>query len=170
MTTKVNSNGPVRRTLASQLDRLDQILDGLCENLNWTVADAVRGTVGTTVREALQAVQTEVLTNPAPLVQLQPPAPTPSHDPSPPTSWLGRLRAAGDALGEGIRRAATWACRQAGRRLTTVLLAGAGVATPVAAVLFRPKLALLAGWVAGNVTALAARLGLRLLTASPVVT
>jgi len=33
-TTKVNPNGQERKTLASQLDRLDQILDTLGEGLN----------------------------------------------------------------------------------------------------------------------------------------
>jgi len=33
MTTKTESNGQVRRTLATQLDRLDGILDGLSDGL-----------------------------------------------------------------------------------------------------------------------------------------
>jgi hypothetical protein len=34
MTTTMNPNGRVRKNLASQLDRLDQILDGLADGLN----------------------------------------------------------------------------------------------------------------------------------------
>ena len=34
MTKTIEMNGPTRKTLASQLDRLDGILDGLSEGLN----------------------------------------------------------------------------------------------------------------------------------------
>ena len=39
------TNGDARKTLASQLDRLDSILDGLSEGLNEAVATAVEGAV-----------------------------------------------------------------------------------------------------------------------------
>src|SRR5215475_13022717 len=66
------TNGSVRKTLASQLDRLDSILDGLSEALNGAVATAVEGAVeravkqavGEAVRETLQAVLAEVVSNP----------------------------------------------------------------------------------------------------------
>jgi hypothetical protein len=54
------TNGQIRKSLASQLDRLDGILDGLAEGLNEAVATAVQETVGV----AVQAAVTEVLTNP----------------------------------------------------------------------------------------------------------
>jgi hypothetical protein len=54
------TNGQIRKSLASQLDRLDGILDGLAEGLNEAVASAVQETVGV----AVQAAVTEVLTNP----------------------------------------------------------------------------------------------------------
>jgi hypothetical protein len=59
MTTAVEmqQNGRVRKTLASQLDRLDAILDGLADGLNGAVAAAVEKAVG--------HVLTEILTNPA---------------------------------------------------------------------------------------------------------
>src|SRR5215831_1476570 len=71
MTTATATNG-VRKTLASQLDRLDSILDGLSEALNGAVASAVEGAVeravrqavGEAVRETLQAVIAEVVRNP----------------------------------------------------------------------------------------------------------
>lgn len=76
MTTKVGTmNGQERKTLSSQLDRFDQILDTLGEGLNEAVATtvekavelAVRQAVGHTVaqavHEAVQAVLAEVLTN-----------------------------------------------------------------------------------------------------------
>src|SRR5215470_505536 len=71
MTTTTATNG-VRKTLASQLDRLDSILDGLSDALNEAVATAVEGAVeravrqavGEAVRETLQAVIAEVVSNP----------------------------------------------------------------------------------------------------------
>src|SRR5436305_2427962 len=62
--TKANANGQERKSLASQLDRLDSILDGLSEGLLQAVAAAVQEAVGVAVKEALQAVVAEVLTNP----------------------------------------------------------------------------------------------------------
>ena len=69
MTTATNG---VRKTLASQLDRLDSILDGLSDALNEAVSTAVEGAVeravrqavGEAVRETLQAVIAEVVSNP----------------------------------------------------------------------------------------------------------
>ena len=56
---RTDNNNPPRKTLASQLDRLDGILDGLDNAL----AGAVQAVVCTAVKEAVQAVLTEVLTN-----------------------------------------------------------------------------------------------------------
>jgi hypothetical protein len=58
-TTRTTSNGQPRKTLASQLDRLDGILDGLDAALAGAVQDAVEQAV----KQAVQAVLTEVLTN-----------------------------------------------------------------------------------------------------------
>ena len=76
MTTKVETmNGQERKTLASQLDRLDTILDCLSDGLNQAVGTAVEKAVELAVKqavgqavaqavhEAVQAVLTEVLTN-----------------------------------------------------------------------------------------------------------
>ena len=85
MTKTLEMNGPARKTLASQLDRLDSILDGLSEGLDQAVAQAVREAVGLAVQEAVQAVLTELLTNPALREQLQKPAaaePAPPDDPA----------------------------------------------------------------------------------------
>src|SRR5262249_13953132 len=65
------TNGSVRKTLASQLDRLASLLDGVSEALNGAVASAVEGAVeravkqavGEAVKETLQAVIAEALTN-----------------------------------------------------------------------------------------------------------
>jgi hypothetical protein len=64
MNTTTNSNSRVaRKSLASQIDRLDSMLEGLAENLNEAVATAVRDAVHQAVREAVAAVVKEVLTN-----------------------------------------------------------------------------------------------------------
>src|SRR5262245_34173553 len=63
--TNVNHARLPRKTLSSQIDRLDGILDGLAEALNGAVADAVRDAVGEAVREAVEATIREVLASPA---------------------------------------------------------------------------------------------------------
>jgi hypothetical protein len=66
--TTISPNGrPVRKSLASQLDRLDVILDTLGEGLNEAVATVVEQTVGKAVEVALK----EVLTNPGVLRALR---------------------------------------------------------------------------------------------------
>ena len=55
MTKTLEMNGPARKTLASQLDRLDSILDGLSEGLTDAVSSAVREAVGLAVQEAVRA-------------------------------------------------------------------------------------------------------------------
>jgi hypothetical protein len=52
-----------RKTLSTQLDRLDVILDGLAEALNESVADAVKDVVGQVVRESVETTIREVLAN-----------------------------------------------------------------------------------------------------------
>src|SRR3954462_10475576 len=64
MTANATSNGRQRKTLATQLDRLDGILDGLSEGLNEAVATAVKDAVGLAVLQAVQGVLTELVTNP----------------------------------------------------------------------------------------------------------
>src|SRR5690242_7115582 len=58
-TARANINGQPRKTLASQIDRLDGILDGL----DAALAGAVQEAVEQAVKQAVQAVLTEVLTN-----------------------------------------------------------------------------------------------------------
>ena len=60
-----------RRTLASQLDRLDGILDVLSDGLNEAVVTTVEQAVGTAVSSTVQAVLTELLTNPIVLARLR---------------------------------------------------------------------------------------------------
>jgi len=91
--TKDNGSLP-RKTLSTQLDRLDEILDGLADSLNGAVAQAVKDAVGLAVQEAVQGVLTEVLTNPELLEKLRP-EPVPQAVPPTPAAqgpgWLSRL-------------------------------------------------------------------------------
>ncbi len=74
-TTTVSSNGRVRRSLATEIDRLNQILDGLANGLNDAVREAVQ--------QAIQLALREVLASPAFIEQLRekivPPAPVPAQ-------------------------------------------------------------------------------------------
>jgi hypothetical protein len=79
-TTNTNGNGRLqRKTLATQLDRLDNTIDALADGINRAVADAVREGVTVAVQQAVQMVIREVLANPELLrqlvAQLAPPAP-----------------------------------------------------------------------------------------------
>src|SRR5262249_6673646 len=118
MTTMTSNGRPARKTLASQIDRLDTMLEGLAENLNEAVADAVRAAVVVAVREAVQAVLTEGLSNPEILAQLRdalppstPPVATPVAGPTLKErlagawSWLGaRVRSVLGACKGGLNR------------------------------------------------------------------
>src|SRR5579883_2666208 len=102
MTTATPANGRAKKSLEHQLDRLDQILDGLAEALNGAVADAVKEAVGAAVAEAVRAALAEVLTNPAVAALLAEARAQSPETPAPtgPARWRDRLRA-------GCRRA--WA-------------------------------------------------------------
>jgi hypothetical protein len=122
MTKTLEMNGPARKTLASQLDRLDGILDGLSEGLSDAVASAVREAVGVAVQEAVQAVLTELLTNPALREQLQRPAAAEAAPPDGPANkedgGRGRLAALCGRFGDKLRsacRVGAGCLRQAGR-------------------------------------------------------
>jgi hypothetical protein len=98
MTTTTNGRA-ARPTLATQIDRLDRLLDGLSENLTEAVADAVRAAVLT----AVQTVLTEVLTNPAVLAKLRDALP-PAPPPTPPVA----MPAAGPSLKDRVAKAWSW--------------------------------------------------------------
>jgi hypothetical protein len=141
MTKTLEMNGPTRKTLASQIDRLDSILDGLSEGLDQAVAQAVREAVGLAVQEAVQAVLAELLTNPALREQLQKaasPTPPPPAERTP-EGGRGRLAALCSRVGDKLRsacrvgagwlrlaaQAASLAWRLAGARVRAVLLVAA---------------------------------------------
>jgi hypothetical protein len=98
--TTTNTNGRVpRKTLASQIDRLDTILDDLATGLNEAVttamAEAVRGVVGEAVTQAVQAAAREILTNAELLNSLNPkPVATPAPQNVASKLWHGLISAA----------------------------------------------------------------------------
>jgi hypothetical protein len=100
--TTTNPNGRTRKSLAEQIDRLDAILDGLAENLNAAVVDAVAGAVKdavtVAVQEAVHAAVLEVLTN-AELRKRLGVIPTPASPPSAPVMVV---------LGNTVRRCWSW--------------------------------------------------------------
>ena len=137
MTKTIEMNGPARKTLASQLDRLDGILDGLSEGLDQAVAQAVREAVGQAVQEAVQAVLTELLNNPALREQLQRPAAAEAAPPDDPANKEGGGKGRLAALCGGVRdrlrqaaQAARWAWRLAGDRVRAALLAAQAARRP----------------------------------------
>src|SRR5262245_53306235 len=124
--TTTTTNGSVRKTLASQLDRLDGILDALSDGLNQAVATAVEGAVeravrqavGQAVRETLQALVSEALTNPDVLLAaraLLAPGTPPDVPADPPERPKGLFRRAGDGIKAGLTAAGTACAAVAGR-------------------------------------------------------
>jgi hypothetical protein len=150
-TTPTSTNGRTRRTLASQLDRLDAILNTLDARLHDSIASAVEQAVGTAVEQAVRAVLTEVLTNPELQQQLQPvspPAPAPEDKPQAPKGPVGKLW---EGVCEKTRQAwaavkQTWS--RVGTRVKVGALAFAGAAGTLT-YLFRSRVASAAGCVWG---------------------
>src|SRR3954452_16904952 len=77
--TLTNNTSRPRKTLATQLDRLDSILDGLSEGLGGAVAAAVQQAVAAAVQQAVVVV----LTHAELRRLLHPPAPQPAAPPPP---------------------------------------------------------------------------------------
>ena len=175
MSNAKTNNGPVRRTLASQLDRLDQILDTLSEGLNEAVATAVQEATGVAVRQAVQGVFTELLTNPEVLALVREVVGQPAAQPAASTErgtaqpgrtagFWARLKA---WLAAGLRRVGE-ACRLAWHHRGR-LLSSLGVALAAAAAWFAaPWLAAAASRLGGHVAALAARVALAVRRTLPV--
>jgi hypothetical protein len=151
-----NVNGRVRKSLAEQIDRLDQILDGLADGLNEAVAMVVKEAVSVAVKESVKAVLTEVLTNPDILEKVRgvatPVVPPVNNAPEPRLrgrlaclgGWLAKqarsaYQAASNLLNRGraacsklymkARSACTssWGCVRILRRLRVQLLTAVGV-------------------------------------------
>lgn len=110
--SSMNTNGRVRKSLADQIDRLDQVLDGLTVGLHEAVASAVRDAVEVAVRETVNAVLTEVLTNPVVQEKLRDLA-TPPEQPvseAPKPGLRERIACIGSWIGEQVRSAYQAAC------------------------------------------------------------
>jgi hypothetical protein len=148
MTT--TTNGQQRKTLASQIERLDSILDGLSENLNEAVTTAVQQAVTAAVHEAVKQAVIEVVTN-AELQQLLRPTPPRAEaqtDRQPGGLW-GAVRGAVVRAGQVVAAVAAatggWlasAARQVGQR------AAAGVSK------VRRAFTVAGGWLATKATRL----------------
>ena len=124
-TTRTNLDSQPRKTLASQIDRLDGILDGL----DAALAGAVQEAVEQAVKQAVQAVLTEVLTNRPLQEQLQqaaPPAP-PSEQPRGQKNTPNRL---GQATTERVRQVVQ-AVKKMGRGVGMALLSAGAVVVGV---------------------------------------
>jgi hypothetical protein len=185
--SNTTTNGQQRKSLASQIDRLDSILDGLGEGLNEAVATAVQEAVGIAVREALKAVLTEVLSNPVFLARIRSAVTPPAREKKPGLSarvaaaaarlapvvreGLARLKGglgkcaefAAERLKRGKASAAGFVERfQALRRFKRPLLVALGVGTVAGAGAYfaGPYVAAAAGWLGGFVTTLAVQAGL----------
>jgi hypothetical protein len=155
MNPTTNANGQ-RKSLASQIDRLDALLDGLADGLNHAVAQAVQGAVALAVKEAVQAVLVEVLTNPAVLAlqaatqseQAEQPAGSPTGGPGKVASWRdwigAKLKKVGDRCRAGwqrLRDTGVVLARRATRMVTTAATAIREEVVRVVAT----------GWLLGNV-------------------
>src|SRR5690348_15359605 len=97
MSETMTGNGRQRKTLASQLDRLDGILDALSDGLNGAVQTAVEQAVGRVVGAAVQAALAEALAD-AELRRRLPPAPAAG-------GLLGKAGRACQAMGHAARGA-----------------------------------------------------------------
>jgi hypothetical protein len=118
---RTNIDGQPRKTLASQLDRLDGILDGLDRAL----AGAVQEAVSMAVKEAVQAVLTEVLTNRELQEQLQQAA-QPAPPPEEPHGKQSMANRPWQATNENVRRTVQ-KVKQLGRGVGVALMAASGM-------------------------------------------
>ena len=190
MTTKTNTNGATRKSLAEEIDRLEGLVDSLGEGLNEAVATAVEQAVSTAVsaavREAVQGVLKELLASPDFLALLRaavgpagraapgrgtaPVLPRLREAAAKAAAWAkARLREAREACGAGLRKvrrgvATAWGCLGLLPQFRVPLLVALGVGAAAGAGCYfaGPWLAAAAGAVAGFVTTLAVRAALAL--------
>jgi hypothetical protein len=110
MTLTNNTASRPRKTLASQLDRLDGILDALSDGLNQAVASAVEQAVAAAVKEAV----IEVVTNPELRQLLQPPPVAVPLPVAPPPVNVGESGGWLAGLWQGVRQVAVQAAKAVG--------------------------------------------------------
>jgi hypothetical protein len=173
--TNVNTNGQ-RKTLASQLDRLDTILDTLDQGLQEAVASAVQEAVSVAVREAIKGLVTEVLTNPDLLAQIRAllivkntPKPTGNGEKLHAvvkerfgrwwSSIRDRVQTTKQACRIVRRRIAQWTCKLLSHvrvlglfKRQLLLSCGVGLMAGVGAYVAGPYVAAAVGWVGGFAT------------------
>lgn len=155
MNAAMNANGRERKTLASQIDRLDTMLDGLAGGLDDAVAQAVQSAVAIAVKEAVQAVLTEILTNPAILARVQAAqAAHEQHADAPAPKGPGRLASWRDWIGNKFKKVGE-TCRASCQRLRDGSVAVAKraariVKTTVTAVREEAARVVATGWLLGN--------------------
>jgi hypothetical protein len=107
--SSTNTNGHVaRKTLASQLDRLDSIIDALANGLNETVADVVKQAVTVAVSQTVEAVLRKVLSRPELLRQLAGPAAPVATVVEPKPTQPSLLKKALSWVGSKIGNASRW--------------------------------------------------------------
>jgi len=119
MTATMNPNGKtVRKSLADQIDRLDQILDGLAEGINETMTTAVQdaregGRPGRPVAEVLtNAELAEVPAQQPGHRQRSPTGPPPSRSARSFKGWLGWVTGPPRApLTAGLKKVG-WVCAE----------------------------------------------------------
>jgi hypothetical protein len=184
MTTNMTTNGQSRKTLASQLDRLDTILDTLEQGLQEAVASAVQEAVGLAVREAIKGLMTEVLTNPdvlgqvrallAPVIVKNTPKPAAKLQAAVKerfgrlwSSIKGRVSAVKQACGQVLRRIRQWTGKLLSRlrvlaqfKSQLLLSLGVGLASGVGAYFAGPYVAAAAGWLSGFATTISVQAAL----------
>ncbi len=101
------TNGQARKSLASQIDRLDAMLDGLADGLNELIVTAVKQAVEVAVKEAVRSVLSEVLTNPNLVSKLQgsltQPAASCDCAPTSRVSLGQRLNQVGSWIGQAVK-------------------------------------------------------------------
>ena len=121
-TARTDSDGQQRKTLASQLDRLEGILDGL----DTALAGAVQQAVEQAVKQAVQAVLAEVLTNRELQEQLHQAAqsvPSSEEESGGRNNWCNRLW---QATRQGLRHT-VHNVNKLGRGVGMALMAAGGV-------------------------------------------
>jgi hypothetical protein len=157
MNVKMNANGRERKTLASQIDRLDVMLDGLADGLNEAVAQAVQNAVGIAVQEAIQAVLTEIFTNPAVMAKVRAAAEAAQPeqaDDEPVNNGPGRLASWRDWVSTKVKKVGE-RCKAGWKRVSdagvaVVRRAACMVKTAATAVRKKTTRVMAMGWLFGN--------------------